>query len=234
MIMAAKRKRNALSLEQKIAIIDEIQGGKKQSVVAASHNIAKTTVNTIWSDRDKIKRAFEESSANNRKRLRTAEFQDVEQSLLKWFHVARSQNVPINGQILCEKATAFATKLNHESFQRSNGWLGRFKLRHGVVFREICGEAAAVDENVVRSWIDKRLLGLVASYEPRNVFNADETDVFFRLLPDKTFCFKGNSCHGGKQSKERITAMVCANMNGTEKIPLMIIGKFERPRCFKT
>ena len=27
--------------------------------------------------------------------------------------------------------------------------------------------------------------------------------------------------------------MVCANMDGSEKLPLMVIGKFERPRCFK-
>lgn len=68
--MAAKRKRNALDLEQKFAIIKDIESGKKQSVVALSLNIAKTTVNTIWSDRDKIKRAFEEASVISRKRLR--------------------------------------------------------------------------------------------------------------------------------------------------------------------
>ena len=46
-------------------------------------------------------------------------------------------------------------------------------------------------------------------------------------------CYKGQSCHGGKQSKERIIALVCANMDGSEKLPLMITGKFERPRCYK-
>jgi hypothetical protein len=25
---------------------------------------------------------------------------------------------------------------------------------------------------------------------------------------------------------------VCANMSGTEKRPLLVIGKFQRPRCF--
>jgi hypothetical protein len=231
--MAAKRKRNALDLEQKFAIIKDIESGKKQSVVALSLNIAKTTVNTIWSDRDKIKRAFEEASVISRKRLRAAEFDDVENALLKWFNVARSQNVPISGQILREKAATFAKKMHHDSFQCSNGWLDRFKLRHGIVFHEICGEAAAVDENVVTSWIDKRLPSLIVSYERRNVFNADETGVFFRMLPDKTLCFKGDSCHGGKQSKERITAMVCANMDGSEKLPLLVIGKFERPAVSK-
>jgi len=65
------------------------------------------------------------------------------------------------------------------------------------------------------------------------MFNTDETGIFYRMLPDKTMCFKGNSCHGGKQSKERVTAMVCANMDRSEKLPLLVIGKLERPRCFK-
>ena len=86
-------------------------------MVALSLNIAKTTVNTIWSDRDKIKRAFDEASVISRKRLRAAEFDDVENALLKWFNVARSQNVPISGQILREKAATFAKKMHHDSFQ---------------------------------------------------------------------------------------------------------------------
>ena len=27
--------------------------------------------------------------------------------------------------------------------------------------------------------------------------------------------------------------LVCANMDGTEKHPLLVIGKFESPRCFR-
>ena len=231
--MSAKRKRVALSLDQKISIINDIECGKKQTAVAAAFAIAKTTVNTIWLDRENIKRAYEESPAGSRKRLRTAAYEDVEAALLRWFQLARSQNIPVSGQLMREKATMFATKLKHETFQCSGGWLDRFKARHGVVFREICGEAAAVDDNIVTSWLDKTLAPILSSYHPRDVFNADETGVFYRLLPDKTLCFKGDSCHGGKQSKERITAMVCANMDGSEKLPLMVIGKFERPRCFK-
>ena len=56
---------------------------------------------------------------------------------------------------------------------------------------------------------------------------------FFRLLPDKTFEFKDVKCHGGKQSKDRLTALVCANMSGTDKLPMFIIGKSQNPRCFK-
>jgi hypothetical protein len=43
----------------------------------------------------------------------------------------------------------------------------------------------------------------------------------------------GEKCIGGKKSKERITVLVGSNASGTEKLPLMVIGKSKNPRCFK-
>ncbi len=38
---------------------------------------------------------------------------------------------------------------------------------------------------------------------------------------------------GHKQNKERLTLAVCCNANGSDKLPLLVIGKYENPRCFK-
>jgi hypothetical protein len=43
--------------------------------------------------------------------------------------------------------------------------------------------------------------------------------------PDRTLIFKGDTCHGGKKSKECVTVMVGANMTGTEKLKLLMIEK---------
>ncbi|XP_063230823.1 tigger transposable element-derived protein 4-like [Bacillus rossius redtenbacheri] len=56
---------------------------------------------------------------------------------------------------------------------------------------------------------------------------------FFKCTPDKTLAFKSEKCHGGKLSKERVTLLVGANMDGSEKLPLLKIGKSANPRCFK-
>lgn len=56
---------------------------------------------------------------------------------------------------------------------------------------------------------------------------------FFRMTPDKTMAFKDDACHGGKKSKERITVAVCSNMDGSDKMKLLVIVKFKNPRCFK-
>lgn len=45
-------------------------------------------------------------------------------------------------------------------------------------------------------------------------------------------CLKGESCSGGKMAKDRLTIMLCVNLDGEFETPL-IIGKSARPRCFK-
>lgn len=52
-------------------------------------------------------------------------------------------------------------------------------------------------------------------------------------MPDRTFRLKNEKCSGGKLSKERITLLVAANMTGTEKRRMLVIGKSKNPRCFK-
>ena len=56
--------------------------------------------------------------------------------------------------------------------------------------------------------------------------------LFYKLLPNKTLHFKGDACVEGKSSKQRITALVCANMDGSEKLKLLVIGKSKNPRRF--
>jgi hypothetical protein len=43
----------------------------------------------------------------------------------------------------------------------------------------------------------------------------------------------GEKCHGGKLRKGKITVVVAANMDGSEKLPLLVIGRSEQPRSFK-
>lgn len=81
-------------------------------------------------------------------------------------------------------------------------------------------------------WIHD-LPSLVEGYSSNDIFNAVETVLFHKCVPDKTFTFKGGPCHGGKHSKDRVTILLCANMTGTQKLPLWLIGRSKRPRSFK-
>src|SRR6266700_2702250 len=101
-----------------------------------------------------------------------------------------------------------------------------------IVFGSVVGESAGVDQTVVNDWVANRLPQIIKDYKPNNVFNADETALFWRLQPKKTMRFKGQNCSSGKLSKERITVLLCANADGSEKLKLDIIGKSAKPRGF--
>jgi hypothetical protein len=132
--------------------------------------------------------------------------------VFKWFKQARANNIPLNRPIIQEKAMEFVTDLKFMDFKASNGWLESWRSRFSIGFFKVCGESADVDDNVVddfRSKIGK----IVEGYKAEDIFNADETGLFFKALPDKTLAPKGEACKGGKLAKERITCDVALSRN---------------------
>ncbi|XP_008181899.1 tigger transposable element-derived protein 6-like [Acyrthosiphon pisum] len=156
----------------------------------------------------------------------------VDKVTFEWFCRDRSYNLPVSGSLLQEKARGVANEVGLESFKASNGWLQKFRERHNISFKNICGEGNSVDTSVIEKWLEK-LKTLISDYEPKNIFNCDETGLFFRALPDKTLCLKNEICRGGKIAKDRLNVLLCVNMIG-EFETLLINGKSLKPRCFKS
>jgi hypothetical protein len=69
---------------------------------------------------------------------------------------------------------------------------------------------------------------LLAAYDPKDIFNADETGLFFRMLPSQSLATSARK--GTKKDKERITLLLAANAAGTEKLKVTVIGKSKQPR----
>jgi hypothetical protein len=143
--------------------------------------------------------------------------------------------VPISGEILREKAQFFyAQTHNDDNFKGSSGWLDKFKNRYGIRQLSITGEklssdAAAVEpfKNLLQNKIEEMQLC------PDQIYNADESGIFWKLLPQKTLAHQAEaSAPGRKMSKERLTFMPCSNASGTHKLRLLILGKSLKPRAF--
>lgn len=149
-----------------------------------------------------------------------------------WYGQMRSKGLPIGGNILLEKAKMFAQMMNL-NFKASQGWLDNFKKRHGLSLKVMAGEASSVEDETVRRWITEQLPKILHGWEPNQVYNCDESGLFFKMLPNRTLATKGEEVHGSKKSKERVTLMFCANADGTDKWKLTMIGKSRNPRCFK-
>ena len=65
----------------------------------------------------------------------------------------------------------------------------------------------------------------------RDIFNCDETAIFFKALPKKSHLGPSEKAEGLKTSKERFLILVCANAIG-EKEKLLVIGKAKKPHSF--
>ena len=103
----------------------------------------------------------------------------------------------------------------------SEGWVRRFTARHDIAFRKISSERSSVDECATDSWVSDVLLPTLNEYDENDIFNMDESGLFWRMLPGCTLAFRAEKCHGGKLSKDRLTVAMCCNMTGTEKSRLL-------------
>ncbi|XP_055975104.1 tigger transposable element-derived protein 4 [Sorex fumeus] len=228
------KKKKSLSIEEKIDIINAVESGKKKAEIAAEYGIKKNSLSSIMKNKDKVLEAFESLKFDpKRKRLRTAFYTDLEEALMRWYRIAQCLNVPVNGPMLRLKANDFAQKLGHNDFKCSNGWLDRFKSRYGLVFRAQPVEATGVSVDPSTVWHQNILPYYLNDYPPKNVFNIKETGLLYRMLPTNTFAFKGETCSIGKLCKDRLTLVVGTNMDGSEKLPLLVIGKNRSPHCFR-
>lgn len=233
---STSRKRKPLTIEQKMDILKRLDAHVGTRVSLANElGMPVSTINTIAKMRDSIEKVAQETGPMAKKimAIKTSPYEELENMVKEWFVNTRAANLPVDGKLLREKALHIATRLGIDNFTASNGWIDRFKKRHNIVYNTVCGESRSVDGATVEDW-KNRLPSLVQEYEPRNIFNADETGLFYNLLPSKTLSFRGESCHGGKHSKQRLTVLLFTNCDGSEKLPPIVVGKALKPRCFKS
>lgn len=170
------------------------------------------------------------------KTMKLGEDPKLDQAVFLWFKQKRAEGIPISGHILCEKAVELSKLLRPDSnFKASSGWRWWFCQRHGIRELSLQGEKLDADTDAAKKFIpefknvcEKRGLSL------NQIFNCDETGLNFRLLPQSTLASSfEKSAAGRKKSMEQVTLKVCSNATGTIKLPIHLIGKAKKPRCFK-
>lgn len=227
-------KYKSLDIKTKAAIIAEVKKGvKSKKLIASEYGIAASTLSTFLKHENKIlSHVVDLPKKNLRKRMKPPKHPQVNQCLIKWFKQQRDKNVPLSGPLVKAKAEEFAASLGIEGFKASSGWLRTFQKENDIVFKNICGESGSVNLEDAEEW-KKLLKDMIADREERDIFNVDEAGLFYQCVPNKTLSFKNEKCSGGKNSKQRVTLLFGANMDGSEKLPLLMIGRYANPRCFK-
>ena len=99
------------------------------------------------------------------------------------------------------------------------------------------GERGSVNGAEIAHEVAK-LREALCDYEPCKTCSVDETGLFFKLLPRRTYVTtheNKSSLRGTKvmMAKDRITAYMCINADGSCKLPMAIIGKPKKRQCFR-
>lgn len=235
-----KRKKNTLTLEQKVEILGKLDRNIQANRVALDYGIAKSAVSYIKSQKENILSAAANTFQQAKKKsLHTCEYPKMEEQLYDWFLKQRERKCSMSGPIIKAKAKQIFPLVypekNAADFVASEGWFGKFKRRHGIRFIKICGEILSSDIESITPFIH-RLHAKIAEMGVTNaqIYNADESGLFYRCLPDRTYvaaCEK--NAPGRKIRKERISILLGTNCDGSHKLNPLVIGKAMNPRCFK-
>ena len=227
--------RISMTLREKKKLVeayDNLPRNLNTAEKARKLNVKRTTLLTILKDRTSISERHASNDEPSRKRKREGAHADVDKALWKWFVQKRQQHVTLSGPMLKEKAQDFASQLSVD-FVASDGWLQRWRARHGVEHKRAHGERNGADQVSASTFISNELPDILSRYADKEVYNADEFALYFRLLPETTMAHRDENVSGGKKSKDRLTGLVCTNMDGSDKKKLLVLGKSRNPRCFK-
>lgn len=125
---------------------------------------------------------------------RQPRFADVESALYEWFCRQRQAGIPVSGDMLLTTAGVIHSHLHTvgPSWTPDRGWLTRFQERHGIRSLKIAGESRSADVAAAVAYQHTfcRVFLKIGKIRRCLQFNADETGVFFRQLPDHTLAAK--------------------------------------------
>ena len=167
--------------------------------------------------------------------MRVADDDSLDRAVYLWFTQERAKGCPISGPLIMEKARMLHAIMypdDHEdSFKVSHGWLHRYRIRE----LRLQGESLSAYTSAVEP-IRQKLLKLIEDQQLtlNQVFNADETGLYWQLLPEKTLAGSyEKTAKNFKKSKDRVSILATANASGDFRLPLLLIGKSKNPRALK-
>ncbi|XP_064116719.1 tigger transposable element-derived protein 1-like [Macrobrachium nipponense] len=97
-----------------------------------------------------------------------------------------------------------------QEFQASKGWFHRFMQRFQLKYVSLHGEAASADVDAVQNYPEtfKKLIS-DKGFCPQQVFNMDETGLFWKRMPSRTYIMKDEArASGFKAHKDRVTLIM--------------------------
>jgi len=138
------------------------------------------------------------SVQKDKTRHKAVKFPDLDRQLNEWF-IQFEDTVIMFDTLIIEKAKNLNIKESNLAF--SDDWPPSFKTRHGIKQRKLCGESSSINMDLYNTSLPL-LQQKIKEYSLADIFNFDETFLFYRMRPDKTLASK--TMKGQKKIKKRL------------------------------
>lgn len=236
-----KKRRKAITLEMKLKIIAQHEGGKPVMVIARESGLSQSTISTILKDKKRISDAVKSSASVKSTvitKKRAGPIDDMEKLLVEWIDEQIRKRAPLSLLMIQAKARSLFNMLKEHAdptytqmFTASHGWFQRFKRRHNFHTVKVSGEAASADIECAEA-VKEELHRIIVDqkYLPEQIFNVDETSLFWKRLPERAYIPQESKTIPG--FRDHVTVLLGGNVAGFKLKPFLIYHS-ENPRAFK-
>ncbi|XP_032897989.1 tigger transposable element-derived protein 1-like [Amblyraja radiata] len=240
-----KKKRTRIPLKMKLKIIAQRERGKPVTAIARELGLHPSTISSIFKDKKRIRDAAKSLASVKStviRKKRAGPIGDMERLLVTWMNDQIQKHKPLSLSTIQAMARSFFNTLKENSddptytqvFTASPGWFQRFKRRNNFNNVKISGEAASANTEGAAAFKEELNRIIVdEKYLPEQIFNVDETCLFWKRMPEHTYIHQeSKTMPGFKTYKDRVTLLLGGNVAGFKLKPLLIYHS-ENPRALK-
>jgi hypothetical protein len=234
--MSKKPNGKHLNEHQHYKIISKLSktNAPSKRALAREYNVSEGAIRKVWDNREAIleqSALLSEEAKERTFRASVGRFTKLEDMLYIWIDNMHRAELLVSPSLNIAKTKSIASNLSilESDFKASWQWLSQFTTCHGLQKMLLHGEGAQVNKNDSKLLVTlEEFYGIIAQYDPKNVYNMDEIGLFFWLLLRYNLLMPNediSTTKGKKKAKDRVYLIVCANAFGTHKIPCALIGK---------
>ncbi len=153
-IQPAPCKKNALSVEERVTILDKMKEmGWSQKQTAEYYSsmgygscVSQVNISRWLKDKEKLVSHLASGGISaTTHRISKPKHPELETALTLWVEQCEARLLTITGKLICEKAQRIAVALDIKDIKFSDGWLASFKEQHMLEDCKRHGEAGSVN-----------------------------------------------------------------------------------------
>ncbi|NWU72659.1 TIGD3 protein, partial [Pterocles burchelli] len=197
-----------------------LQGPKvSQSELAKRFGVSQPQICRIIKNKERILGEWHRAGDPQRKRRREGKDAALEDALRCWVEGARAADLPGSTPLLQLQDRHLAEALGRPDVEPGTAQPAGCGTHHHLALEKPPVERGDAEQPTAEHWAGAVPPGLLRRYTPSEIYACGETGV---LLP--------TGAHGNGTG-ERLAVLLCTNADGSEKVPLRVVGESPRPRC---